>query len=162
MLVYEDLWRNLIECSLIVVRFWNRRCFERFWWRWIPCELLCRLLLLEVVERLVEVSVKMLVYEDLWRNLIECSLIVVRFWIFSSRESLPCLPSQERSGCLGHELQRLVRTLLRCVVSEKSYAIIGVVTAGFERLSPRCDGLTGSEDHVPMISPVDTPCGYRG
>ncbi|KZV49458.1 hypothetical protein F511_28781 [Dorcoceras hygrometricum] len=68
---------------------------------------------LEVVERLVEVSVKLLVYEDFWRNQIERSLIVVRFWIFSSRESLPCLPSQERSGCLGRELQRLVRTLLR-------------------------------------------------
>ncbi|KZV26256.1 hypothetical protein F511_43131 [Dorcoceras hygrometricum] len=35
---------------------------------------------LEVVERLVEVSVKLLVYEDFWRNLIERSLIVVRFW----------------------------------------------------------------------------------
>ncbi|KZV27649.1 ferric reduction oxidase 8, mitochondrial [Dorcoceras hygrometricum] len=103
---------------------------------------------LEVVERLVKVSVKLLVYEDFWRNLIERSLIVVRFW--------------ERSGCLGGELQRLVRTLLRCVVPEKSNAIIRVVTAGFERLPPSCDGLTGSEDHGPMISPVDTPCGYRG
>ncbi|KZV15884.1 hypothetical protein F511_21849 [Dorcoceras hygrometricum] len=36
---------------------------------------------LEVVERLVEVSVKLLVYEDFWRNLIERSLIVVRFWV---------------------------------------------------------------------------------
>ncbi|KZV23417.1 hypothetical protein F511_43439 [Dorcoceras hygrometricum] len=39
---------------------------------------------LEVVERLVEVSVKLLVYEDFWRNLIERSLIVVRFWISDS------------------------------------------------------------------------------
>ncbi|KZV48712.1 hypothetical protein F511_19252 [Dorcoceras hygrometricum] len=116
----------------------------------------------EVVERLVEVSVKLLVYEDFWRNLIERSLIVVRFWIFSSREPLSCLRSQERSGCLGRELQRLVRTLLRCVVPEKSDAIIGVVNAGVKRLPPSCDGLTGSEDHRPMISPVDTPCGYRG
>ncbi|KZV29794.1 hypothetical protein F511_13873 [Dorcoceras hygrometricum] len=46
----------------------------------------------------------------------------------------------------------------RCVVPEKSNAIIGVVTTGFERLPPSCDGLTGSEDHEPMISPVDTPC----
>ncbi|KZV37013.1 histone-lysine N-methyltransferase ASHH1-like [Dorcoceras hygrometricum] len=38
-------------------------------------------------------------------------------------------------------------------------AIIGVVTTGFECLPPSCDGLTGSEDHRPMISPVDTPCG---
>ncbi|KZV26556.1 GDSL esterase/lipase-like [Dorcoceras hygrometricum] len=49
-----------------------------------------------------------------------------------------------------------------CVVPEKSNAIIGVVTAGFERLPPSCDGLTGSEDHGPMISPVDTSCWYRG
>ncbi|KZV30267.1 hypothetical protein F511_39823 [Dorcoceras hygrometricum] len=75
---------------------------------------------LEVVERLVEVSVKLLVYEDFWRNLIDRSLIVVRFWIFSSRESLPYFPSQERSGCLGRELQRLVRTLLRYLWLEGS------------------------------------------
>ncbi|KZV30517.1 hypothetical protein F511_30912 [Dorcoceras hygrometricum] len=49
-----------------------------------------------------------------------------------------------------------------CVVPEKSNAIIGVVTTGFEFLPPSCDGLTGSEDHGPMISPVDTACGYRG
>ncbi|KZV54198.1 5-epiaristolochene 1,3-dihydroxylase-like [Dorcoceras hygrometricum] len=54
------------------------------------------------------------------------------------------------------------RKLVVCVVPEKSNAIIGVVTAGFERLPPSCDGLRGSEDHGPMISPVDTPCGYRG
>ncbi|KZV18330.1 hypothetical protein F511_19218 [Dorcoceras hygrometricum] len=112
---------------------------------------------LEAVERLEEESVKLLVYEDFWRNLIERSLIVVRFWIpgtdFSSRESLPCLPSQEGSGCLGRELQRLVRTLLRCVVPEKSNAMIGVVTTGFECLPPSCVGLMGSEDHGPMIFP---------
>ncbi|KZV27170.1 hypothetical protein F511_24980 [Dorcoceras hygrometricum] len=50
----------------------------------------------------------------------------------------------------------------RCVVPENSNAIIGVVTTGFECLPPSCDGLMGSEDHGPMISPVDTPCGYRG
>ncbi|KZV44576.1 hypothetical protein F511_11262 [Dorcoceras hygrometricum] len=32
-----------------------------------------------------------------------------------------------------------------------SNAIIGVVTAGFERLLPICDGLTGPEYHGPMI-----------
>ncbi|KZV28080.1 hypothetical protein F511_31928 [Dorcoceras hygrometricum] len=52
--------------------------------------------------------------------------------------------------------------LSRCVVPEKSNAIIGVVTTGFECLPPSCDGLTGSEDHGPMISPVNKPCGYRG
>ncbi|KZV26953.1 hypothetical protein F511_33649 [Dorcoceras hygrometricum] len=36
-------------------------------------------------------------------------------------------------------------------VSEKSNAIIGVVTAGCERLLPSCDGLTGPEYHGPMI-----------
>ncbi|KZV28974.1 hypothetical protein F511_07534 [Dorcoceras hygrometricum] len=50
----------------------------------------------------------------------------------------------------------------RCVVPENSNAIIEVVTTGFERLPPICDGLTGSEDHGPIISPVDTSCGYRG
>ncbi|KZV54379.1 hypothetical protein F511_31887 [Dorcoceras hygrometricum] len=49
-----------------------------------------------------------------------------------------------------------------CVVPEKSNAIIGVLTTEFECLPPSCDGLTGSEDHGPMISPVDTSCGYRG
>ncbi|KZV38479.1 hypothetical protein F511_41009 [Dorcoceras hygrometricum] len=115
-----------------------------------------------LVERLVEVSVKLLVYEDFWRNLFERSLIVVRFWIFSSRESLPCLPSQERSGFLGlvelFELYILFSRIELCVVPEKSNAIIGVVTTGFECLPPSCDVLMGSEDHGPMISPVDTPC----
>ncbi|KZV39435.1 hypothetical protein F511_33490 [Dorcoceras hygrometricum] len=38
------------------------------------------------------------------------------------------------------------------VVPEKSNAIIEVVTTGFECLPPRCDGLTGPDDHGPMIS----------
>ncbi|KZV43105.1 hypothetical protein F511_04497 [Dorcoceras hygrometricum] len=38
------------------------------------------------------------------------------------------------------------------VVPEKSNAIIGVVTTGFECLPPSCDGLTGPDDHGPMIS----------
>ncbi|KZV24007.1 protein NETWORKED 1D [Dorcoceras hygrometricum] len=37
-------------------------------------------------------------------------------------------------------------------VSEKSNAIVGVVTTGFECLPPSCDGLTGPDDHGPMIS----------
>ncbi|KZV27946.1 DNA/RNA polymerase superfamily protein [Dorcoceras hygrometricum] len=40
----------------------------------------------------------------------------------------------------------------RCVMPEKSNAIIGVVTIGFECLPPSCDGLTGTDDHGPMIS----------
>ncbi|KZV53609.1 hypothetical protein F511_12000 [Dorcoceras hygrometricum] len=39
-----------------------------------------------------------------------------------------------------------------CVVPEKSNAIIGVMTAGFECLPSSCDGLTGPGDHGPMIS----------
>ncbi|KZV52895.1 putative carboxylesterase 12-like [Dorcoceras hygrometricum] len=38
------------------------------------------------------------------------------------------------------------------LVSEKSNAIVGVVTTGFECLPPSCDGLTGPDDHGPMIS----------
>ncbi|KZV21214.1 ABC transporter G family member 22 [Dorcoceras hygrometricum] len=37
-------------------------------------------------------------------------------------------------------------------VPEKSNAIVGVVTTGFECLPPSCDGLTGPDDHGPMIS----------
>ncbi|KZV34595.1 hypothetical protein F511_17725 [Dorcoceras hygrometricum] len=39
-----------------------------------------------------------------------------------------------------------------CVVPEKSNAIIGVVTTGIECLPSSCDGLTGPDDHRPMIS----------
>ncbi|KZV19284.1 laccase-14-like [Dorcoceras hygrometricum] len=161
---FDKLERSVLGATLLI-SCWQRRflsipafVFDDFGGAGflVSCSVDCYSL--EVVERLVEVSVKLLVYEDFWRNLIERSLIVVRFWIFSSRESLPCLPSHERSGCLGSELQRLVRTLLRCVVPETSNAIIGVVTTGFECLPPSCDGLTGSEDHGPMISPVDTSC----
>ncbi|KZV13608.1 hypothetical protein F511_45230 [Dorcoceras hygrometricum] len=35
---------------------------------------------------------------------------------------------------------------------ERSNAIVGVVTIGFECLPPSCDGLTGPDDHGPMIS----------
>ncbi|KZV32188.1 hypothetical protein F511_29028 [Dorcoceras hygrometricum] len=38
------------------------------------------------------------------------------------------------------------------VVPGKSNAIIGVVTTGFECLPSSCDGLTGPDDHGPMIS----------
>ncbi|KZV36323.1 carboxyl-terminal-processing peptidase 1, chloroplastic [Dorcoceras hygrometricum] len=37
-------------------------------------------------------------------------------------------------------------------MSEKSNAIIGAVTTGYECLPPSCDGLTGPDDHGPMIS----------
>ncbi|KZV56802.1 hypothetical protein F511_37523 [Dorcoceras hygrometricum] len=35
---------------------------------------------------------------------------------------------------------------------EKSNAIVGTVTTGYECLSPSCDGLMGPNDHGPMIS----------
>ncbi|KZV16850.1 hypothetical protein F511_09781 [Dorcoceras hygrometricum] len=53
------------------------------------------------------------------------------------------------SGC---EIWLILMAVFPCVVREKSNAIIGVVTAGFECLPPRCDGLTGPDDHGPMIS----------
>ncbi|KZV32138.1 hypothetical protein F511_10842 [Dorcoceras hygrometricum] len=37
-------------------------------------------------------------------------------------------------------------------MSEKSNAIVGAVTTGYECLPPSCDGLTGPDDHGPMIS----------
>ncbi|KZV37661.1 hypothetical protein F511_30366 [Dorcoceras hygrometricum] len=37
------------------------------------------------------------------------------------------------------------------VVPEKSNAIVGAVTTGYECLPPSCDGLTGPDDHGPMI-----------
>ncbi|KZV35292.1 hypothetical protein F511_41746 [Dorcoceras hygrometricum] len=61
------------------------------------------------------------------------------------------------SGYDGYHETHLIVTV--CVVPEKSNAIIGVVTSGFECLPPSYDGLTGPEDHGPMISPVDTLCG---
>ncbi|KZV18749.1 hypothetical protein F511_28302 [Dorcoceras hygrometricum] len=44
--------------------------------------------------------------------------------------------------------------LLLCglLVPEKSNAIVEAVTTGYESLSPSCDGLTGPDDHGPMIS----------
>ncbi|KZV49598.1 hypothetical protein F511_23629 [Dorcoceras hygrometricum] len=45
-----------------------------------------------------------------------------------------------------------VADVANAVVSEKSNAIVGVVTTGFECLPPSCDGLTGPDDHGPMIS----------
>ncbi|KZV55074.1 hypothetical protein F511_31670 [Dorcoceras hygrometricum] len=56
---------------------------------------------LEVVERLLEVRVKLLVYEDFWRNLIERSLIFVRFrtsWKWSKAGSSKQLEEQERTA----------------------------------------------------------------
>ncbi|KZV52472.1 MLO-like protein 4 [Dorcoceras hygrometricum] len=40
----------------------------------------------------------------------------------------------------------------RCLVSERSNAIVGAVTTGYECLPSSCDGLTGPDDHGPMIS----------
>ncbi|KZV44739.1 hypothetical protein F511_37832 [Dorcoceras hygrometricum] len=43
-------------------------------------------------------------------------------------------------------------TLTAVQIAELSNAIVGVVTTGFECLPPSCDGLTGPDDHGPMIS----------
>ncbi|KZV53200.1 hypothetical protein F511_24570 [Dorcoceras hygrometricum] len=116
---FDKLKRSVLGATLLN-SYWQRRflsipafVFDDFGGNGFLVSFSVDFYSLEVVERLVEVSVKLLVYKDFWRNLIERSLIVVRFWIFSSMESLPCFPIQERSGCLGRELQRLVRTLLR-------------------------------------------------
>ncbi|KZV58455.1 hypothetical protein F511_26274 [Dorcoceras hygrometricum] len=102
---FDKLKHNVLGATLLI-SYWQQRflsipafVFDDFGGDGflVSCSVDCYSL--EVVERLVEVSVKLLVYEDFWTNLIERSLIVVRFW--------------ERSGCLGRELQRLVRTLLR-------------------------------------------------
>ncbi|KZV42442.1 calcyclin-binding protein [Dorcoceras hygrometricum] len=45
-----------------------------------------------------------------------------------------------------------LQLVLREIVPEKSNAIVGVVTTGFECLPPSCDGLTGPDDHGPMMS----------
>ncbi|KZV41310.1 hypothetical protein F511_21834 [Dorcoceras hygrometricum] len=110
----------------------------------------------EAVERLEEESVKLLVYEDFWRNLTAHPLAL--FEPFDNLYRFQ-LPGPSAVNCRSKEGSVSIRP---CIVPEKSNAIIGVVTTGFECLPPSCDGLSGSEDHGPMISPVDTPCGYRG
>ncbi|KZV56185.1 hypothetical protein F511_24002 [Dorcoceras hygrometricum] len=52
----------------------------------------------------------------------------------------------------GESWQQQVTVARAGVVPEKSNAIVGVVTTGFECLTPSCDGLTGPDDHGPMIS----------
>ncbi|KZV41226.1 hypothetical protein F511_42049 [Dorcoceras hygrometricum] len=47
--------------------------------------------------------------------------------------------------------QATLELINRCVV-HRSNAIIGAVTTGYECLPPSCDGLTGPDDHGPMIS----------
>ncbi|KZV34473.1 hypothetical protein F511_34014 [Dorcoceras hygrometricum] len=47
--------------------------------------------------------------------------------------------------------QATLELINRCVVHQ-SNAIIGAVTTGYECLPPSCDGLTGPDDHGPMIS----------
>ncbi|KZV32286.1 hypothetical protein F511_21679 [Dorcoceras hygrometricum] len=104
----------------------------------------------EAVERFEEESVKLLVYEDFWRNVIAHPLalfepsakILATLYIFQ-------LPGPSALNCRSQEGSVSLRP---CVVPEKSNAIIGVVTAGFECLPPSCDGLAGPDDHGPMIS----------
>ncbi|KZV51506.1 zinc finger BED domain-containing protein RICESLEEPER 2-like [Dorcoceras hygrometricum] len=53
-------------------------------------------------------------------------------------------------GCV--ELERERETAEQSIVPEKSNAIVEAVTTGYECLPPSCDGLTGPDDHGPMIS----------
>ncbi|KZV33761.1 hypothetical protein F511_30753 [Dorcoceras hygrometricum] len=72
----------------------------------------------------------------------------------SSREALSLFTSFRSCNWLveEREVAVLVREFRCAVVPEKSDAIIGVVTTGSECLPPSCDGLTGPDDHRPMIS----------
>ncbi|KZV23090.1 hypothetical protein F511_16320 [Dorcoceras hygrometricum] len=92
---FDKLKRSVL-CATLLISCWQRRflpipafVFDDFGGAGFLVSFSVDCYSLEVVERLVEVSVKLLV------------------------ESLPCFPSQERSACLGRELQRLVRNLLR-------------------------------------------------
>ncbi|KZV21829.1 hypothetical protein F511_13632 [Dorcoceras hygrometricum] len=58
----------------------------------------------------------------------------------------------EVSVTQGELLVLVLKIEVAAVVPEKSNAIVGVVTTGFECLPPSCDGLTGPDDHGPMIS----------
>ncbi|KZV20930.1 hypothetical protein F511_08844 [Dorcoceras hygrometricum] len=62
-----------------------------------------------------------------------------------------CWFSMRRRLNLRFRIASTVVEEARCVEPENFNAIIGVVTTGFECLPPSCDGLTGPEDHGPMI-----------
>ncbi|KZV34618.1 hypothetical protein F511_20183 [Dorcoceras hygrometricum] len=67
--------------------------------------------------------------------------------------SFDCYPIEaaERPGRRSRKL--LVSGRERCrALFEFSNAIVEAVTTGYESLSPSCDGLTGPDDHGPMIS----------
>ncbi|KZV40150.1 hypothetical protein F511_38575 [Dorcoceras hygrometricum] len=121
-----------------------------------------------------------------WRNSLDCYQLQVGFVgvenIVSAVELEPFCRSETRQlfsflELLGKSFFSVLRSVLvvntcvgvwnlsrvlPCVGPKKSNAIIGVVTIGFECLPPSYNGLMGSEDHGPMISPVDTPCGCVG
>ncbi|KZV18023.1 hypothetical protein F511_38318 [Dorcoceras hygrometricum] len=61
------------------------------------------------------------------------------------------LPIDTSLEARSNELRNPVGPARSCVVHQ-SNAIIGAVTTGYECLPPSCDGLTGPDDHGPMIS----------
>ncbi|KZV27954.1 L-type lectin-domain containing receptor kinase I.9-like [Dorcoceras hygrometricum] len=65
-------------------------------------------------------------------------------WDFSSATAV-CIRFDNQIGCHVVTGRRIGR-------AEKSNAIVGAVTTGYECLPPSCDGLTGLDDHGPMIS----------
>ncbi|KZV39413.1 hypothetical protein F511_33970 [Dorcoceras hygrometricum] len=92
-------------------------------------------------------------------------------WIVLERELLPafgrfacesCCQLVKRYGVVliswnGVVLEYFVAIAFLVVAADvnerkESNAIVGVVTTGFECLPPSCDGLTGPDDHGPMIS----------
>ncbi|KZV19955.1 ArfGap/RecO-like zinc finger domain-containing protein [Dorcoceras hygrometricum] len=78
--------------------------------------------------------------DEVW--IVEIGARVQRFCF-----AIPDVNAGQRN-CSGATL----RPADRVVMPEKSNAIIGVVTIGFECLPPSCDGLTDPDDHGPMIS----------
>ncbi|KZV40741.1 hypothetical protein F511_14781 [Dorcoceras hygrometricum] len=77
----------------------------------------------------------------------------------NSQRLQPRKGAKELNAQLNGNLQRNMWP--RCVVSEKSNGIIGVVTIGFKCLPPSCDGLTGSEDHDQLFPRLIHRAGFR-
>ncbi|KZV46041.1 BTB/POZ domain-containing protein-like [Dorcoceras hygrometricum] len=72
-------------------------------------------------------------------------------WIVALDSLRLALPIDTSLEARSSELRNPEGPARSCVVHQ-SNAIIGAVTTGYECLPPSCDGLTGPNDHGPMIS----------
>ncbi|KZV29923.1 hypothetical protein F511_41633 [Dorcoceras hygrometricum] len=80
-------------------------------------------------------------------------------WIVALDSLRLALPIYTSLEARSSELRNPEGPARSCVVHQ-SNAIIGAVTTGYECLPPSCDGLTGPDDHGPMISRlIDRDCG---